>query len=617
MRAEQCVYGRVGRGVSGSAGYQIAALSEGLRSQAALLERLKALSFYPALGPDDAARPRYAFARVGQEHLSFSRTALARDNSGSLGYFSHHLVVRTAEVLAAGRLPFSLLRERPSRFLTAESELPDNRILPPVEISPARPEAPQHDATEFRQVLALARELAADERSQTPVLLSGGAADEEILRVAEQVLALFPLRRQMTLSFCSFFVRSSENLAFYQFVAAPQAANLPEPRSNFRLVMAEGGREGAAAAYFDWLRDSDADPAWVQAYLASCEGCGPAPPQARLEVLSAAAGARASLPAALEAQWPGWAREALLPEAKLFGAYYGRIRGWDPQELEGAFQQRPIMAAQALLALEHHPTAREFLTGQIARSLLQRHTQSAELLHWTGEQGLLDELAQACQRFREDEQRELASILAAAKSYTGQLHRALALRLMRSALGSEPLRMWLLRSENLDRCGQAGVVLRALNDLVARRKDPQPLPDPQTIEDDTYRAFATGLAELLRGGVRPRGGAASLRELLDPRRTEPSMRVLVAAYMGDGNVEYLEMAEKALRLSIMQRDLIVAAIVTRKDAQAAGRYFALAGAALTPRQREQLREIPAPWSLLDELGSWLNPFPEDDRFRRW
>src|SRR5437870_1122256 len=108
MRVEQFVFGRVSRGLRPVAGYQPAAASPALAEAAGVQRELERLSFYPSPARGRPARPRLAFARLEDGWVSLSRTAMARDLSGSVGYFAHHLVVRRDDILAAGCLPLPL-----------------------------------------------------------------------------------------------------------------------------------------------------------------------------------------------------------------------------------------------------------------------------------------------------------------------------------------------------------------------------------------------------------------------------------------------------------------------------------------------------------------------------
>ena len=224
MKFKQLVYGRVARGLSGAGGYQIAAASDSLQDQPDVLEWLKSISFYPEVQRGKPSPPRYAFASGGKDLMSFSRTAVAKDLSGAVGYFSHHLVVTREEVFACGSFPFQILRAH--AFFQSEQDLPENRILPELEIDMQPPEPLQADQEEYSWILTAADELIRSSSYKVPTLITVDLDTPEILLLVEHIFALLPLSKCLQFSFCTNFIGSAENLSCYRFISAPEESLL-------------------------------------------------------------------------------------------------------------------------------------------------------------------------------------------------------------------------------------------------------------------------------------------------------------------------------------------------------------------------------------------------------
>jgi hypothetical protein len=245
MRLLQHVYGRVGRGFeSKSAGYQLAAISAQLRSESPLIEALNGLAFYT---PRQAGA-RFSFSPPMPGWLAFGRACLAKDATGAVGSFAHQLVCAEQEFLTSCVQPWTLLQSQ--RFLGSEADLPENRLLDPIDAPPPGPV----DAPEDGSCRGIDAGLA-DSHEVTPFclklldrVLAGGprrilvvCSDAALGHVLLPLFALLPRAEAAKLSFSTLFVRAMEHLGKFRLVFVPNEGDIPSEPNLFDVLHAEAG----------------------------------------------------------------------------------------------------------------------------------------------------------------------------------------------------------------------------------------------------------------------------------------------------------------------------------------------------------------------------------------
>lgn len=584
----QFVYGRVTRGLRPGGGYQPAAISPGIEGDAALQEQLQKLSYYPHGRSRKAQRPRYGFCCVDQRWLSLSRTSLAKDLDGNVGFFSHHLVVGVDDVFRDGSLPFRLLREH--AFYTREADLPNDRVLDTLAIPKDRAEAPRRDSPGFATMLRVARALCRSTHVPVPALITGQKSDEDVLRFVENVLSLYPLRVAVNLSFCSSFEDSSENLPFYRFVSVSSEEDLPEPVESFECIPSDDARR-QPAPYVDWLESAAVEPSDAQNLLILCAGHHAAIDEARRR--EALEDPRLdALPAVLEKQWPNWARDYLVEHPKLFGSYYDRVPSWDVRGLAGEFARRPRSVADSLLALRRHPEARPCLLKWVIDGLLSGRG-SVDLLRWADGAGLVGELARRTADLTPEQMVLVAGAVGEADLEDPALHRMLARSALegdRSIESTERLARWVLRPANHRHCPGLASLIMVLGSLLRNRPPDEPL-DFASIAPDDYRLFARRLAESFRARV---PNPEVLRHALSPHDRDTSLRIALGAFRCRPAVEFLVLAERELAPDARQRGRIVATLSETKNRSAAHRYrewLDKQEISLTDEQKQQMESL--------------------------
>ncbi|MDM8544116.1 hypothetical protein QUF90_23820 [Desulfococcaceae bacterium HSG9] len=593
MQAEQYVYGRVSTGLSGSGGYQVAAVSADLKNKSAILQNLQALSFYPPIGRQKTIRPRYAFAVAGQDMLSFSRTAYAKDRSGSVGYFAHHLIVSKKMVMQTGCLPLYLLRTHP--FFKSEYDLPENRILDALEIEPKPPESngdhPPDYKSGYQAILKIADELIKEDKIYIPAVITDDADDQSVLAMAEQILDCFPLSQAMQLSFCTHFTTAADNLSCYRFVTAPAIKQLPEPKEVFiHLPAASEETADIASPYIQWLRKTMPPPARIQDYLIRSEGHGQFLPDERLELINGADVMAQALPSVLESQWPGWNKDYLLEHPALFAAYYKRVTAWDISQEREQFNRDPGRVADAAMRFQDS-RIRETLLRWISETIAEQNPQASEALDWTRRTHLIRELADTGRRLPLNKICHLADALANEPDYNNSLHLFVSLKVFSeytSYYDNEAILNWLLISANIKRGGTSAQLLSILIEL-QRQETMTGTIDFQSITFESYRSLAHNLSFLFNQGLTLQKG--TLAKLINPQYFEIAFQIILDAIDRRNLADMIVLAEEKLALNRSQRDQLIDRVEQTKNRQAAEIWLEAKTSELNGFAEEQLERL--------------------------
>jgi hypothetical protein len=601
MKIEQFIYGRVSRGLQAGGGYQSAAASPEVWDNRELQELLRTASYYPRTTRTGARRPRYAFCPVGDDWYSLSRTAIAKDLTNSVGYFAHHLLVRATEIHQVGWLPLRLLREFP--FHSEEAELAADRRLPSLDLRVAAPEAPDRQSPDFERVLLAARVLGDSSGASIPVLITGEQSDEMVLRFVEQVLSLFPVKRGLTMAFCSNFTSSAENLAYYRFVTAPEVSDLPEPTENFQVISPERAASVLPAPFIDWVARSQASPAEIQKYLLACARGVDMDEAMRVELL--ANSAFESLPAALERQWPEWAQEALVENPRLFGLYYDRIPDWRIEPLAASFSVEPFRVGEAVLALTRHPAARQELANWIVQSVVVRHRDSLELMRWADQNGLLEEVARIAPRLSSEEIVRLAEVVLSEERRTSAIYHMLARLVLGGKLTVESERRLtgkLLAPRLIVHFPGLASLLEAWQTVIPGKAIPgtaTSLIPWDDIDESDYGVFVQELSQRL---ARSRSVPPDkLPRLLHPRFPDLAVALALSAFRCQADVRHILSVESRFQLNAAQRNSIVVALAQSSDHRAVREYVRWAELQRVELTNEQLQSLQAASS-----SSWKN-----------
>lgn len=589
MQAEQYVYGRVSKGLSGSGGYQTAAVSADLKDKNAVLENLQALSFYPSVGRQKTNRPRYAFAIAGQNRLSFSRTAFAKDRSGSVGYFAHHLVFPKDEVFQNGCLPVYLLRTYP--FFKNEYDLPDNRVLDPIEIEPKIYESDDFRPSDCESIFKIADELIKADKIYIPAVITEDLDDQAIIEMAERILACFPLSLALKLPFCTNFTTTADNLACYRFVTASDVKSLPEPKEVFiHLDAATAEPIHIVSPYTQWLRKKMPPPARIQDYFIRCEGYGQYTSEERLKTVNSSDMATQALPSLLESQWPGWNRAYLENHPALFAAYYKRVAAWDISRERDFFERDPVRAADA--ALQFRDTKiQATLLEWISEAIAEQNSQAPEMLAWVRQNHLIRELAVIGRRLPTEKAIRLAEALSGEDDYDDSLHQFVAQYVFEqfpSFYENEDTLDRILSPANIQRGGVSAQIVAILTELQRQQTFSDEF-DWERISSENYRTFTNNLIFLFKKGVNLKD--ETLLKLIDSRCTESAFEIIKAAISRKNLADMIVLAEEELELTTQQKDTLIDRIEQTKNRQAAAVWLDAENAKLNENQRERLEAI--------------------------
>ena len=112
-------------------GQKTIGLSEDLLSQPEVLSKLEELAFGDALDPNMPFEKLYFTGLPGHRRV-IGRGIRGMDSAGRKAYFFHHLVIEEPDLIKIKANPFAVFKKFP--FYEKESDLPEDRLIPPTEI---------------------------------------------------------------------------------------------------------------------------------------------------------------------------------------------------------------------------------------------------------------------------------------------------------------------------------------------------------------------------------------------------------------------------------------------------------------------------------------------------
>ena len=112
-------------------GQKTIGLSGDLLSQPEILAKLEELAFGDALEPNMPFEKLY-FTGLPGHHRVIGRGIRGMDSTGRKAYFFHHLVIEEPDLIKIKANPFAVFKKFP--FFEKESDLPEDRLIPPTEI---------------------------------------------------------------------------------------------------------------------------------------------------------------------------------------------------------------------------------------------------------------------------------------------------------------------------------------------------------------------------------------------------------------------------------------------------------------------------------------------------
>jgi hypothetical protein len=227
MHFFQHVYARVSKGVHDSfPGYQLAAVSDGIAGDADLIGRLNRFSFLDYGGGKGTA-VRYGFFRFKDAYVAFGASRFARDLSGSIGAFTHNLVLRREEFLDREFSPVDVFASFP--FLKSESELSERR-LPEVDF-----ETTGHSFSEKWKPLAFSL-VDTILGESTPVVPMVILPEQDMWDLLALVFHMLPRVEASRLSFSSLFVNAIDFIDGFKLVFIPDKSVVPSGTQIFRII---------------------------------------------------------------------------------------------------------------------------------------------------------------------------------------------------------------------------------------------------------------------------------------------------------------------------------------------------------------------------------------------
>ena len=483
---EQFVYGRVSKGFGGQAGYQVAAAGRALSGQSTLIATLQSLSHYPELKGGAKAPPRFFMADAGEGWITFGRSGYAKDLTGRIGYFSHHLLARRDDIRKTGSIPITLLRTYP--YYTAEADLPDDRVLPSIQESPDPASLSLMTGPSKGRVLNTLDALIKGETA-TPTLISDTIEDDKVLLFVETVLTLVPLQIALQTPVCINFGFSLDNLTRFRLVTAQDRSMLPAPEREFALIPHE--REHSISGYTRYIEQADVQT--CSHLLTRFSGHGPCTLEERLESLRHDTASK--LVQALESTWQHWNREELLAHPLLAVRYYLAIPGFPLDDLYSAFEQTPATWFDVLIQ-QTRPDIPDTLIRWSLQVLTGHSGDPRSLTESLCRHELFDRFLDNGIRLPLDQATILADRVIHVPTYDGCFHHAVALRILTlSAAERRPWHAWIHQVSQPTVCANAVLLFDALASL-AQRRFPRDFPDVDTLSRQEYAILVQHLARL-------------------------------------------------------------------------------------------------------------------------
>lgn len=260
MRLLQHVYGRVARGYrGGTEGFQLAALSDGLAGRGDVVDEMNRLSFFNFRG-GDGHQARYSWFRPSDDYVAFGRSLLAVDRTGSSGSFAHHYVCETCEFLRSRLSPVDMLRALP--FYSRESDLPDDRSLPEIEIDDSNRETDLPEPCPL--ALRLVDMFMAWSGPTIPMVI---LPEDDTWPVLKDIFRILPQLESSYLSFSTLFVAASDYAGRFRAVFVPDRQYVPTGSYLFTPIAPadiEAAQTRPAALTEFWRRQPSKGPSLLR-----------------------------------------------------------------------------------------------------------------------------------------------------------------------------------------------------------------------------------------------------------------------------------------------------------------------------------------------------------------
>ena len=230
MQFYQHVYGRVSRGYKGkSPGYQLAALSDEIDKEKALIESLNYFSFNNKPGGKEEMT-RYSFYRPEKKYLGFGASNYSKDLSGSIGSFAHNYICKEEEFFANTVSPVDILKSL--SFILNEQELPSNRSLPVQRL----------DLKEKFQVSGIWRPFAIQLMDvylgksplRVPMVI---VPENDMWDILAELFSLLPCFEASLLNFSTLFIDSNNFLDGFRLVFVPSQNELPSQTNLYQIIV--------------------------------------------------------------------------------------------------------------------------------------------------------------------------------------------------------------------------------------------------------------------------------------------------------------------------------------------------------------------------------------------
>ena len=216
-------YDITARQVVAQMGQKTIGLSEELLSFPEVIDKLEELAFGDSIEPNAPFEKIYFTQLPGNKYVT-GRGVRGMDSAGRGAYFFHHLVIEEAEFLKLKANPMALFRS--SRFFDKETDLPDNRLIPPteIEISEKDIDFPIVDALNKPGIENLLADIFAGKPGQPVwVILERGQERDFI----EKLFGIIPLDRRKEMAFSTDFYNSYNIQHYFRLVFVNSEEEIP------------------------------------------------------------------------------------------------------------------------------------------------------------------------------------------------------------------------------------------------------------------------------------------------------------------------------------------------------------------------------------------------------
>jgi GTPase-associated protein 1, N-terminal domain type 2 len=430
MRFEQHIYGRVAQGFRAQGpGFQLAAATESLLERPETVETLNRLSFCRR-STGEGPRERYSLLRPAPGWVAFGCARMAKDRGGAVGSFAHNLVCSEADFIASGASPVSILRD--FTFFASEADLPSDRRLPLRELD--RFDAPVRHPEWNAAALDLIDIYLGESALEVPMIVLDAARTWHLL---DELFSLLPRQEAARLTFSTSFIEATDYLDAYRLVSVPGRSSLPRDEALYRIVEPAPEEDPRAARrhvpFTEFWRSQPRHGASLCRWTDLMRG-NPAsreiPPL--LDELLTAEGAFRGAAENLGikgiyewlAQKPEWLESYHRAGGALDSALLRQAVWTDPQSrLLPALEGARNLGDRELMALLFEDLGRGVAAGNLDTALVAKLEEKGHLSQFLA-------TVSDAHRFDDEELMELAGRLDGKPFYRGQLHQAVARRVL-------------------------------------------------------------------------------------------------------------------------------------------------------------------------------------------